>query len=161
MVSSSSTQTREGLLWQKWTSVVSRSKARLERRRRERSRSLKERQSIASAAWDEVADEYGRRVEPFTSLFVPCLLDPEGLKLGGSGGGNGCVDGGVEIRRHRHRYHHLRGRSVLYVAAGFLCRIKRSVPRHRYRFQPGDAGGDGTSKDECELQLRSGGRYRR
>jgi ubiquinone/menaquinone biosynthesis C-methylase UbiE len=59
-------------------------------------------QSMAREAWDEVATEYHQRIEPFTSLFVPHLLDHK--HLGSSSFNN--------------EYHYLSGKSVLDVAAG-------------------------------------------
>jgi 2-polyprenyl-3-methyl-5-hydroxy-6-metoxy-1,4-benzoquinol methylase len=59
-------------------------------------------QTIALEAWDEVASEYHRRIEPFTLLFVPNLLDPKFLVPSSS----------------RDECHYLAGKSVLDVAAG-------------------------------------------
>mmetsp|Transcript_30114 Transcript_30114/g.51261 ORF Transcript_30114/g.51261 Transcript_30114/m.51261 type:complete len:523 (-) Transcript_30114:120-1688(-) len=56
-------------------------------------------QSMAMEAWDEVAVEYSRRIEPFTSLFVPHLLDRQYLSS-------------------NNEYHYLSGKTVLDVAAG-------------------------------------------
>lgn len=54
-----------------------------EERTREKAKQIAEQilleQVIAVEAWDEVAVEYHHRTEPFTSLFVPHLLDPECL----------------------------------------------------------------------------------
>ncbi|KAL7465904.1 hypothetical protein ACHAXS_006207 [Conticribra weissflogii] len=48
-------------------------------------RSIMKRQSheqqLASQAWNEVAEEYQNRIEPFTSKFVPHLLDPAFLDV--------------------------------------------------------------------------------
>eukprot|EP00579_Thalassiosira_antarctica_P032058 CAMPEP_0201993742 /NCGR_PEP_ID=MMETSP0905-20130828/1836_1 /ASSEMBLY_ACC=CAM_ASM_000554 /TAXON_ID=420261 /ORGANISM="Thalassiosira antarctica, Strain CCMP982" /LENGTH=532 /DNA_ID=CAMNT_0048548607 /DNA_START=34 /DNA_END=1632 /DNA_ORIENTATION=+ len=57
---------------------------------------------IAMEAWDEVATEYHRRIEPFTSLFVPHLL---GHKY-------------IVPSSFNNEYHYLSGKSVLDVAAG-------------------------------------------
>jgi len=59
-------------------------------------------QDIAGDVWDEVAAEYHRRTEPFTSRFVPHLLDPQHL----------APSGAAEKGRF------LEGLSVLDVAAG-------------------------------------------
>jgi len=59
-------------------------------------------QALALDAWNGVAKEYYRRVEPFTSLFVPHLLSPHHL-----------VDADAADQ-----YKYLRGLSVLDVAAG-------------------------------------------
>lgn len=59
---------------------------------------------LAMDAWDEVAAEYHKRVEPFTSQFLPFLLN-RNILLGPD---NVQADD----------LHYLRGRSVLDVAAG-------------------------------------------
>mmetsp|Transcript_1040 Transcript_1040/g.2528 ORF Transcript_1040/g.2528 Transcript_1040/m.2528 type:complete len:455 (+) Transcript_1040:539-1903(+) len=56
-------------------------------------------QTIAMEAWDEVATEYHRRIEPFTSAFVPHLLHHKYLSL-------------------KDESSYLKGKSVLDVAAG-------------------------------------------
>lgn len=56
-------------------------------------------QTIALEAWDEVAAEYHRRIEPFTSAFVPHLLHHGYLSL-------------------KDERSYLKGKSVLDVAAG-------------------------------------------
>lgn len=60
---------------------------------------LLQEQTIALEAWDEVASEYHRRIEPFTSMFIPRLLDHKCLSL-----------------KDEHLY--LSGKSVLDVASG-------------------------------------------
>jgi len=42
---------------------------------------LSHEQQLASQAWNEVAEEYQNRIEPFTSKFVPNLLDPTFLNV--------------------------------------------------------------------------------
>lgn len=58
-------------------------------------------QTIAMGAWNEVAVEYHHRTEPFTSSFVPHLLDSKYL-----------------VSSLEKKCHYLKGMSVLDVAAG-------------------------------------------
>jgi len=58
-------------------------------------------QTIAVEAWDEVATEYHRRIEPFTSSFLPHLLDPVFVSS-----------------LFNNEYLYLSGKSVLDVGAG-------------------------------------------
>lgn len=62
---------------------------------------LLQEQTIAIEAWNEVAKEYHRRIEPFTSSFVPYLLDPN-----------------LVSPSHNHKYHYLSGKSMLDIGAG-------------------------------------------
>lgn len=64
-------------------------------------------QRIALDAWDDVAAEYHKRIEPFTSLFVPHLLDSKHHLVSSSRSESLTV---VD--------HCLTGKSVLDVAAG-------------------------------------------
>lgn len=68
---------------------------------------LLQEQQIACEAWDEVASEYHRRVEPFTSMFVPHLLDPCHLVMDDNDASRSEID-----------HYYLKGKSVLDVAAG-------------------------------------------
>jgi len=62
---------------------------------------LLQEQTIAKEAWNEVAKEYHRRIEPFTSWFVPNLLDPS-----------------LVSPSHNNNYHYLSGKSMLDIGAG-------------------------------------------
>mmetsp|Transcript_28967 Transcript_28967/g.52955 ORF Transcript_28967/g.52955 Transcript_28967/m.52955 type:complete len:517 (-) Transcript_28967:2562-4112(-) len=62
---------------------------------------LLQEQTIAIEAWNEVAEEYHRRIEPFTSSFIPHLLDPN-----------------LVSPSHNHKYHYLSGKSILDIGAG-------------------------------------------
>ena len=64
---------------------------------------LLQEQTIAMEAWDEVATEYHRRIEPFTSLFVPHLLGPN-----------------LVSPSHNDEYHYLSGKSMLDCSSG-IC----------------------------------------
>lgn len=67
---------------------------------------LLQEQRIALEAWNDVASEYQQRTEPFTSMFVPHLLDPKYL-LPLS-----------DIQSLKDECLYLKGKSVLDVAAG-------------------------------------------